>query len=129
MPTRAKLRRVHRKLSSRFSRAAPHSSMNLFLFVSIPPPIFSLSLLFSTNPLHLQLLNYTLPLSLSLSTFSSPISSPFGCRNQSIPRVSLFLFLIKFSISFSLIILFRDKYILASKLPHFLWMALQTTNA
>ena len=50
IPTRAKLRRVQRKLCSRFSLALLQSSMNLFLFVSIPPPIFfprSLSLLLS----------------------------------------------------------------------------------
>lgn len=39
-PTRAKLRRVQRKLYSRFSRAELHSSMNRFLLASIPPPIF-----------------------------------------------------------------------------------------
>jgi len=53
MPTRARLRRVQRKLNSRFSLAVPQSSMNLFLFASIPPPIFSFqiqipSLLFSS---------------------------------------------------------------------------------
>ncbi|KAL0785487.1 hypothetical protein Bca101_001733 [Brassica carinata] len=41
IPMRAKLRRVHRKLCSRFSLADPQSSMNLFLFVSMPPPISS----------------------------------------------------------------------------------------
>jgi len=41
IPMRAKLRRVQRKLCSRFSLADPQSSMNLFLFVSIPPPIFA----------------------------------------------------------------------------------------
>ena len=41
MPTRARLRRLQRKFCSRVSRAEPHSSMNLFLFASIPPPIFS----------------------------------------------------------------------------------------
>jgi hypothetical protein len=43
MPTRARLRRLQRKFCSRVSRAEPHSSMNLFLFASIPPPIFSSS--------------------------------------------------------------------------------------
>lgn len=39
IPTRAKLRRVQRKLCSRFSLAAPQSSINLFFCASIPPPI------------------------------------------------------------------------------------------
>ncbi|XXG59813.1 hypothetical protein AAC387_Pa04g1831 [Persea americana] len=46
IPTMATLRRVHRKLCSRFSRAEFQSFMNLFLFTSIPPPMTALNLFY-----------------------------------------------------------------------------------
>ncbi len=104
MPTRARLRRLQRKFCSRVSRAEPHSSMNLFLFASIPPPISLLLLLLLLSLVCVSF--YALSLSHSLFgvclfSFTFSLSFPlFGC-GYAYPLFGLaflfFLFLFFFS--------------------------------